>query len=413
MREDMRQLKIVIYTCLCLMAAGCGLLPREPSLVDRHTVYAWPLETCPSQPDVRFLPVLGGILVGDLISGLVGVPASALSAAADADKQGFSATGINDRFYYNVEEQNNKYGLVAPACYVVAYTQTSSDAKSWCDDPDFKKGVAKTCNNGQSILDKLAAKEHIDRQAEPYTDKLELPEFYAEIAFEKSGFEDIVRPKVIALYYPKSLLQPDSSKARHLTISLSFTSPLTNDPLKAASVAIDMVGVTPGQTISQTDLVNARSAWTSVPVVKPTDTLSTEGPYLPVTITASIHEVGDPSLFLAAFAKAVSGSSADYSKAISNEILPSARATAQELDTTNQASYNSAVAAAASSYSSYLTGCTGKTLSAAGNANEMGLYYAVIANRQKANVAAQTAGQSLPFASTAPSNNGCFNPAMR
>ncbi len=413
----MRQLGIsrAYFLLGILQVAGCSILPHAPSVTDTHAFYAWPVDRCPSIPEPlqveRGAPLLGSlanILAGNAISALVGIPAMALAEAADADKKGFTAVGTNARFYYRVsKDSSGRIDAAPPGCYVVAYTQTDAKASAWCDDKSFNSGVTATCKNGKQIIESLYAKDHLKDQKELYSKSLAVPEFYAEIGFDRSGYEPIVRPRLVALYYPKSLLDPSSSKKRTVTISLALTSPENNDALKAASIALSIPGITPSPQISDEALVDAQTNWSSLPIIKPTKPLKEEGAYFPITITATLHEVGDPSLFLAAFSKAVSGSTSDISKAIGNAILPAGQAAAELQANTYLANYYSAHASALKSNSDYLAACSKNPSSQPDKQAAEALYYILLSNRQKANIAAATANVPPPFSSTSPDTQ-CF-----
>ena len=399
---------------LALLLGACSLLPRLPSVTDTHTVYAWPLDRCPSIQQANaveraglFAPI-ASILAGDLISALVGVPAQALANAAEADKKGFTAAGTNARYYYRATlDAQNKLKVSIPGCYVVAYAQPG-DAVSWCENKSFNTGAESSCTNGKSLIESLHAKDRLRNQTEPPTKPLAVPEFYAEIAFDSSGYDPIVRPRLVALFYPKSLLDPHSGRKRTVSIGLTLTSPAATDALKAAAIAITLPGVTPGEKIPLGVLVNAQTAWTSLPIIKLGDSVSITEPggYLPVTISSQIHEVGDPSLFLAAFSKALTGSTGDISKAINSAILPAGQAAAEQQAQTNLAAFHSAHSAALKSNADYLTSCAKPPASDAEKQAAAALYYGVIANRQKANIAASSAGAPPPFDSAEPPK--CF-----
>ena len=115
------------------------------------------------------------------------------------------------------------------------------------------------------------------------------------------------------------------------------------------------------------------------------------GRFLPVTMSATLHEVGQPSVFLAAFAKAFSGSAADYSKAIMSDLAPASPATTPFQDEANMADYLTKFAAAEKTHSEYLAACAKKPATPSELANATSLWSALIGNRIKANVAADVA----------------------
>lgn len=315
----MRLSKEIGIIFLCIFMASCSYLPQTASQVDQRSIYVWPVKQCPSEPTEKIAPVIaaiGSILASNLVSGFVSIPATALTAAADADKNGFNAMGINPIFYYTGANNNQ---LTPPACYVLAYTKPADQPKSWCDNAEFKSSLTSTCQNGVSLLD------NIQKETKPVHIPLEVPDFYAEIKLEKSNYDNIVLPRVVALYYPKSLLQPESNKPRTISINLTMNSPTKENELKNTQIALTLSGITPGANTSATNLYASQASWASRPVIKPTkdDPKIIEGnPYLPVTIVATLHEIGEPNVFLAAFAKAFSSSTNEYTKTITNAVVP-------------------------------------------------------------------------------------------
>ncbi len=314
--------KIFLFCFICFFISGCSFLPHTASQVDTRSVYVWPEQRCPSEVErLKIAPVVtavGGIFASNLVSAFVGIPATALNEAAAADKAGFTAAGINARFYYRGVEVGKKIIPSPPRCYVLAYTKPVSEQKSWCDDIEFKTSMGDTCKNGKDILDGL-------QEEKPSPKPLAVPDFYAEIGVEAVAYNSIVLPKIVALYYPKSLLQPASDKPRTININLTMISPTNVDAIKSAQVSMILRGITPGANISADGLFSVETGWTNLPAIKMSKNdppIQIDEPYLPVTISATLHEVGEPSVFLAAFAKSFSNSMADYTRAITNAILP-------------------------------------------------------------------------------------------
>jgi hypothetical protein len=191
---------------------------------------------------------------------------------------------------------------------------------------------------------------------------------------------------------------------RTLNLTLSMTAP-GSEAFKAASVALTLTGITPGAQIPAEVLVNAQTGWSALPTPPPGE-IKEPGGHFPVTLVATIHEVGEPSVFLAAFAKAVAASTADMSKAIGGAVLPAGRAAAEQQANTNIASYSAAYSAALKSNADYLAACAKGAATEADKQALEALYYGVTANRQKANIAASSANLPEPFASTSPDR--CF-----
>jgi hypothetical protein len=118
------------------------------------------------------------------------------------------------------------------------------------------------------------------------------------------------------------LLQQGSSAPRTLTLTISGTSPQKDDPLKSAAVALQFIGVVPAPLQSAAVLQGVQTGWTSLPayVAREGEPRPEAGrPFMPVTLTATVHEIGEPDVFLAAFAKAFASSAALYAGAITGE----------------------------------------------------------------------------------------------
>lgn len=419
-------MRTILGTATCIVSAllvGCAHLPSAPSKADPRTVYVWPAAECPSavqgRPGPRIAPVIAALattMLGDVINGALGVPAGALNAAAAADKAGYQVSGVNARNYYHTVIHDTQFELASPGCYIVAYAKPSSLAKQWCDEADgFAKAVPDTCRNGREFLAGLSIRETAyGRDGNPLNDTdnslafLSVPEFYAEIQLDSSGYATVSRPRIVAMYYPQSLLAHDSTKPRMLTLGISLVTPLENDSFKAAQVAMILPSIVPASDLSAIQFKTAMVAWANVPkpqTINDQDALKklfdSKSGYLPVTMTASIGEVGDPNVFLAAFAQAFSGSTGDLTKGMLAGINlgggPSANSQAQSQA---QANYFVALGAAQLSRSQLLAACVKAPLtSASDKANAESLFNATVGKQRAANVSAALAGVSLPFTS--------------
>lgn len=312
------------YTTLLfigLSMAACVGLPHRQSVTDTRTLNVWPLDVCPSQPETangsKSLIGVGGVLLGNLLSGLIGTQAAALSAAADADRNGFTVTGINARYYYGTARSGSMATLVPPGCYVVALARPVARAQVWCADASFSAALPVSCANGAARLDALRASEPLDEGTG--SGFLAVPEFYAEIRLDPAGFGAAVRPALAVLYYPDSLLQHGSRAPRTLSLTIESASLQKSDPLRAADVAITVAGVVPAALQPEEVLQRAQTGWTGVPsfALQGGDPPPRPGHrYLPVTMQVSLHEVGDANAFLSAFARAFSASNGDYTQAL-------------------------------------------------------------------------------------------------
>lgn len=398
--------KMSLVLALSLAVTNCGWLPQAPKRTDLHTIYVWPTEVCPSlaagTPGApRALgTVLLSTLLGNVVSGLVGIPAAALASAADADANGLKATGTNARFFYRVEGTTDVAGSPVvmvhnPGCYVVAYAEPAATPKPWCNDTEFSKSAPASCSSGRSLLDSLKVREQL-AIAQPGIDTLAVPKFYAEIAMEQSGAPDIVRPYVAAIHYPRSIIDPNSDKPRIVTLSLELASAQKDDPLKAATVSMVIPSITPAAPIDPAATARAITGWTSVPskftaAAPARPPSAAKEPFLPVSIKASLNEVGDPSKFLQAFAKAFGASAGDYSKAIAAEITPAGQATAQMDQEKKVADFQAAVAAAMKSRADSIAACAAAPATAQAKAAAESLFTTAVANQLKANLAADQA----------------------
>lgn len=331
----MKLTKAIIVICVCIISSCNSYLPHEASQIDQRTVHVWVERECPSDIDKKrvgpLVAALGGILLSNVVSGIVGIPGAALSAAVEADKNGYTAAGISARYYY---EKQGKNKPDIPQCYIVAYVKPTDKETSWCENEGFKSSVGKTCEDGRALLISL-------QKEKPHPQKLDVPDFYTEIRLDPSEYPNIALPKIVALYYPKSLLQPISKDPRTITISLKTSSLGQKKTLRSATATPDtsnkeaskddgikiiISGVIPGEKISVDNLA-VQTGWVNLPVVDlPQNNLQPKNwqRYSPVNIISTVHEVGEPSAFLAAFAKAFSGSSGEYSKAVSSSVFPAA-----------------------------------------------------------------------------------------
>src|SRR6185312_4169529 len=420
---------LAIFSAFVLVSllSACGLFPTVQSKADPRVVLVWPEADCPSEPAPqsrkKYLlgPAVAGVitpLISDIVGTLVGIPTNALQAAAAADTAGFTANGQSARYYYtdlSTDDHNAPVNLLAPGCYVVAYTQfvngasvnTGTTANDWCSNADFKGGVPDSCENGRDKLQNL-------KNIPPYVSvHMAVPDFYAEIKLEPQSNSasltnaapsyDIVSPKVIAIYYPKSLLKPGSTDPRTLSITLTLSSAApatasTPDPMAAASPAITISGIVPGTTVPDLMLANQQVTWLATPKDIPYKSKQNEPPFLPINIKAQIHEIGDPSIFLSALSTAVSGNATSLTTAVTNAISPTAIATAQQTAATNQGALSAAQAQVQSDTSKYLVLCAAHPTSASDKMAARAAYNTIQADMWKANAAADAVDAAAPYA---------------
>ncbi|OOG47686.1 hypothetical protein [Rhodanobacter sp. C01] len=375
----------------CLM--GCSrVLPRAASLASPPTLYVWPETTCPANGGNagEFGSSLINLIGGDTIGTIAGLFASSLTAAAAADKSGFQATGNRAEFYAYAQWDRDKksYSISEPMCYVIALTRpiesgdpgvrdaAGNTITDWCGDPEFAASVGASCTDGRAIVTRISQSSG---PPETPTGRLTLvkPSFYAEIELQSSQFAGnatsytVVLPTVASIYYPKSLLGGwfENSKSKHLSLAITFTNPApvsgSVDYFKAAAVAVDIFDITPGATVDLA-VVNRhlQTYWTLVPIESmPLHVVYNEtgqkdpisGPFRPINITSSLHEVGDPSAFLQSLAAAFASSSSTQalSTAVSNAVLPQG----QLLSAQNESAFQSAVGKYYSAMATYQTDC--------------------------------------------------------
>ncbi len=373
--------QMVCALACCMMAAGCSLLPHAASASDPPTLYVWPEPLCPSgnQHGGELVTATQNLLGGDLIGAAVGVLASSLTAAAAADKAGYQVSSTRSIYYQTAEwsAAGNKYNATAPTCYVVALSKPDAVGKDWCTDPAFKTALSDTCGHGGSVVTVLSTTQGLPNP-QPTTLPLTVPTFYAEIALEPTSDPrpsaqtfKIVQPRIAAMYYPHSLLGGvfEQNKKEHVALTLAFSNPNPNskaDYYKAASVALDIYNIKPSNNLTPGDIGNnTQTAWALVPIETVPNGLSyqdasgnpADGPFEPVTVTASIHEVGDPNAFLQALTGAFASSTSTNgaTNALSNALLPQGQLTQEQNDSTLQGNIGKYYTAVASYKSACVT----------------------------------------------------------
>jgi hypothetical protein len=375
------QFRWVCVALVITVLSACGSLPKLQSAADPTSLYVWPQTTCPSQTShAGVLGAIGLELGTDVISGLVGVLASSLTNAAAADKNGYQMTTNSAVFYdyarYDVGAA--KYMLAPPSCYVVAVAKPSKATQQWCSDPKFSAAVDSSCTAaGKAIINSLSASPYPASSAKSWS--LGMPSLYAEIELVESPYSSsppqfkVVAPIIAAIYYPKPLIGGaiENGKPRHLSIAITFVNPSigtgqavvggnATDYFKGAAIAIDLLGITPGPKVDLDEVSsNLHTAWTTVPV----DTLPADMsqaaknsvPFKPISLTASLHEVGDPNVFLQAFAASFGSQSSTtaITNAIAGAVLPPTGATVAQ----NKSTYESAQSKYLSAVSTYQTAC--------------------------------------------------------
>jgi hypothetical protein len=169
----------------------------------------------------------------------------------------------------------------------------------------------------------------------------------------ESFVASIVLPKAEVFYYPHSLLTKDSTRARSLTIGVVLSQIATypssekkDKPQRVittnAAAAAGLLNVNftvvlnaerPGEPTSISSLAPYPQQAFLLPGLKdrfkitlPSDiTPDSQAKALdriPVNVAVTVHEIGDPSVFLAALAGATQTAGGDYSKAVVSAVLP-------------------------------------------------------------------------------------------
>lgn len=420
-----RFLLFVFLGAISLSSEAFSLFPKAARVSDSRRLYVWTVNTCPSEPKQNLAPLLIPIVMAlgaDAISALVSSATAPISAGASADKSGYQVTTTMPQFYLRVRKTKDEDGkltfsVIAPRCYVIAYTSPASSPVDWCKDPEFGASMHDSCMNGKSELQNFSTAQNMqvavppDNEPEgpvlgPYQ-PLAVPEFYVEISLVNSGYASdsmqIVTPTPIAMFFPQSLLGSTFEKGRkkHLALTLDFSSPVPGaDSFKNAGVALDIGGITPGQIDTVFLKNNSTAGWAVLPSFKPptekdvspSDT-HTEFPYLPVTIKASLHEVGDENAFLQALSAGFTSSTAvsGLSSALDNALMPG-----NSTALTNSANFQSAQSKYYAAIATYKTACGtyAKSQSAIDKATAQADYYAVGAAWSALSAAGAVAGQS-------------------
>jgi hypothetical protein len=329
------------------------------------------------------LAALGAVLVTDAVSGLVGTLSAALNDAAAADKNGYQLSTVSAGYFDYVRRVGADYQLSPPGCYVVALAKPDRDAKPWCEQGSaLSAGSKASCENGAALINELA--KNPDRvHASTTHHPLASPLLYVEIALPDTPYArsppqyNLVVPVIDALYYPRPLIAGtiESGKPRHLTLTITFAnpSPATSDSatggagnatdyFKGAAVALDLLGIVPGTQIPPMDIAsNLHTAWTTVPLDKLpqqfafTNAENSGEPFKPISIAASVHEVGDPSKFLQAFASAFASQSSQsgITNAITGAVIPPTDVAQAQ----NKSAYQSAQSKYLAAVSAYQSAC--------------------------------------------------------
>lgn len=304
-RSSLRASAIVAWALL----TGCAALAPTPppSARDVLRAHAWTLPACPSEPmqpaSGLLAPALGA--AADLLLDRV---ASALTAAATADREGVAWSGADARYlYFGHFAGDAVSGIPTPAlagCVVIALTdRASSQPAAWCAAHDAAPAASPALDvpcapEGRRLL--AAAMRDVP-QAAPASGGA-LPHLYAEIRLRASRDGAAIAPQVLNLHYPAPL-QPRAAATRDIAFTLKLRLP---GEAKGANLFVLLRDLAPGKPHYEpaTDLAQVDSLWTAVPAYsgrKLTPADAGEG-LAPVNIVTEIRETGDTSAFLQALA---------------------------------------------------------------------------------------------------------------
>lgn len=266
---------------LTLVPAGCTGLPKstaapgEPSSLVAH---AWTLPSCPSEATRSpTLAALGSVAIGMAADMAIGAIGSALDAAAEADRNGVSASGTDARYLY-VGVADRGSVLAAPAgCFIVAVT----GPVALTSDEPLEQGAA------------LRA------------------EIRLNVARDGTG----VHPRLVKLDYPRALDGREHA-LRSLAISVEARLP---EQTKGLNAFIWLPDVAPRAAAYAADeLGTQRALWTVMPAYTgPKPGADDEGePLGAVNLTTEVRETGEPSAFLQAFASAFRRAKSDLTQVL-------------------------------------------------------------------------------------------------
>jgi hypothetical protein len=369
---------------------------------------------------------LASVALGEASSALFGLPNLLLSQAAKADQAGYTANSTNARYYYsdvtNPGMPGKSMTLAPPKCYVIAVYRTTSKirptkAASWCGNSTFKSAVGSSCStSGSDFLDSLTLADPVPGvKADPTTvlttKNVRVPDLYLEIGFNELGevtaaatpafksittaslTASIVLPRVDAMFYPSSLLAPSSTAMRSLAVGITAsqvaayppsvegtseekvtTNAAASSGLLNVNFTVTLNGIKPGDTVSAlTPPLYPPQAFL-IPGLNDTVTVSAAASVLtpqaiamdrvPINLTINVHEIGDPSLFLAALAGATQSAGSDFSKALVSAVLPPpGTQTLGQLIQKNNATVTAAVGSYYKDLASFQKECGGPSLS--------------------------------------------------
>ncbi|USU16079.1 hypothetical protein [Paraburkholderia fungorum] len=436
----MRAFIAAVAFFFCAALSGCA---SGPKVADPRVVYVWPLDLCPSEAPVtgaapRFgaAPAILAALGGDLINAALAVPFAALNNAAQADKNGFSVSNVQNRNYYSIKTDKT---LTPPGCFVIAYAAPGGGGNGWCNNADFSASVPACKKSGMApmVFDSLPVREPLFIESVDASGKqgfaidplivsgndvksrLAVPQFYAELALRNSpGASNIVALEPVAMFYPRSLIDGascsqengDDCDRRMLALTISLQGAAAGASTTPAKFGATFQSIAPSPRLTSVTLLTASSiSWTALPTLDAssiTKSITDDGfsslakaypeknavRVYPVTLNATIAETKNPNIYLQALNGAFNQQAqTQLSTAIANGISFGG---APSVDAQTQAKAASQVltdnANAASALAALIKDCANTGIAAAD-------LQILTMKEQQANLDATLAGQPQPF----------------
>lgn len=266
---------------IALAVAGCTGLPKSayaPGEASSLVAHAWTLPSCPSEATRSpSLAAVGGIAIGMAADMAIGAIGNALDAAAEADKNGVSASGTDARYLYVGVADRGSVVAVPAGCFVVAVT----GPVALTSDEPLEQGGA------------LRAEIRLD------------------VARDGTG----VHPKLVKLEYPRALDGRDHP-LRSLAISVEARLP---EQTKGLNAFIWLPDVAPrAAPYAANELGTQRALWTVMPAYTgPKPGADDDGESLgAVNLTTEVRETGEPDAFVQAFASAFRRAKSDLTQVL-------------------------------------------------------------------------------------------------
>lgn len=320
---------VILSFSLATLSACTHTQTKRPEPASDEVVIARAFmsnQACPSDPDRgQSESALAAAAISWLVSKgaelAVNHVANAVSEAAREDRETFTVTGQNTDYLYSVADAKPKLRQ----CLYVVVAPNNGDWK-WCSLKEPGNWFSSTRCQPQ-------VKEIVDRWKQW---RLGAPLVYAEIGFQvpEEGPDNVLRPILHRLYYPKPISNIPSEKVKGLTLMVSATKPTKSNRVSGdvvMEVFIGGDGLTPNK-IVDTNNPWADGLWMAVP--------SSEGKLgsefaVPVNLTVTFAETPNPTPWLQAVAKFVEANKQKAVDAIVERVDPAKREASQIAEETN------------------------------------------------------------------------------